>query len=89
MRSLQSLQKQQVGLRLPTYLIDELDTLGKSYELNRSEMITEAVRSFIEEQKALHFYKEFETACNELKEAIKDKKDAKTLEQLIDELENN
>lgn len=89
MRSLQSLQKQQVGLRLPTYLIDELDALGKLYELNRSEMITEAIRSFVEEQKALHFYKEFETACGELKETIKGKKEAKTLEQLIDELENN
>ncbi len=85
MRSLENLQKQQVGLRLPTYLINELDTLGKSYELNRSEMITEAIRSFIEEQKALQFYKEFETACVELKDA----KEAKTLGQLIDELENN
>ncbi len=85
MRSLESLQKQQVGLRLPTYLIDELDNLGKLHKLNRSEMITEAIRSFIEEQKCMQFYKEFEASCKELK----DKNETKTLRQLIDELENN
>ncbi len=89
MRSLQSIQKQQVGLRLPVYLIDELDTLAKTYDLNRSELITEAIRSFVKEQKTMIFYKEFEDSCAELKETIGGKKEAKTLDGLIDELENN
>ena len=86
MRSLESIQKQQVGLRLPVYLIDELDILGKSHDLNRSELITEAVRSFIEEQKTMLFYKEFESSCDELKETIKGKKKARSLNELISEL---
>ena len=86
MRNLESIQKQQVGLRLPVYLIDELDTLGKAHDLNRSELITEAVRSFIEEQKAMLFYGEFESSCDELNETIKGKKKSKTLDELISEL---
>ena len=89
MRNLQSLQKQQVGLRLPTYLIEELDNLGKNYELNRSEIITEAISSYIQEQKALIFYKEFEESAQELKVVISGDKKAQTLSELIDELSNN
>jgi metal-responsive CopG/Arc/MetJ family transcriptional regulator len=89
MRNLESIQKQQVGLRLPVYLIDELDALGKSHDLNRSELITEAVRSFIEEQKAMLFYREFESSCVELKDALAGRKETKTLDGLIGELENN
>ena len=89
MRTLASLQKQQVGLRLPTYLIEELDSLSKSYDLNRSEIITEAISSYIEEQKAVMFYKEFEDAASELKAAISGNKKCDTLNGLINELSNN
>jgi predicted DNA-binding protein len=89
MRTLASLQKQQVGLRLPTYLVEELDALGASYELNRSEIITEAINSYIQEQKALIFYKEFDEAAKELKAVLSGDKKAGTLNELIDELSDN
>ncbi len=89
MRTLASLQKQQVGLRLPTYLVEELDALGASYDLNRSEIITEAINSYIQEQKALMFYKEFDESAKELKAALSGDKKAGTLNELIDELSNN
>ena len=89
MRTLASLQKQQVGLRLPTYLVEELDALGASYELNRSEIITEAINSYIQEQKALMFYGEFEESAKELKAVIDGSKKVGTLNELIDELSNH
>jgi metal-responsive CopG/Arc/MetJ family transcriptional regulator len=52
MIALENLQKQQVGLRLPKYLIDEIDAMTKEYALNRSEIITESIKAFIAEQKA-------------------------------------
>lgn len=89
MRTLASLQKQQVGLRLPTYLVEELDALGASHELNRSEIITEAINSYIQEQKALIFYGEFEESAKELKAVMSGNKKTGTLYELIDELSNN
>ena len=90
MYSLSQLQKQQVGLRLPRYLIDDLDEFTKTFSLNRSEIIVEAVKSYIDEQKNRIFYTQFETTSKELKQAIADKNnDLQTLDELIDELEHN
>ena len=36
MYTLHQLEKQQVGLRLPKYLIEEIDAFTKEYALNRS-----------------------------------------------------
>ncbi len=89
MRDLASLEKQQVGLRVPKYLLDEVDEFTKMFSVNRSEVIIEAIKSYVEEQKANIFYKEFDEACIELKDTIKNKRKKDTLEDLINELENN
>ena len=74
MRDLASLEKQQVGLRVPKYLLDEVDEFTKKFSVNRSEVIIEAIKSYVEEQKANIFYKEFDEACIELKDTIRSKK---------------
>lgn len=89
MRDLGSLEKQQVGLRVPKYLLDEVDEFTKMFSVNRTEVIIEAIKSYVEEQKANIFYKEFDEACIELKDTLTNKKQKDTLEDLINELENN
>lgn len=89
MRDLGSLEKQQVGLRVPKYLLDEVDEFTKMFSVNRTEVIIEAIKSYVEEQKANIFYKEFDEACVELKDTLTNKKQKDTLEDLINELENN
>ncbi|MFW5990421.1 MAG: ribbon-helix-helix domain-containing protein [Campylobacterales bacterium] len=88
MHSLEQLEKQQVGLRLPKYLIEQIDELTKEYSLNRSEIITESIKSFREEQKERRFYREFDSACKELVSVKKSGDDTQldSLEDLIDEL---
>ncbi|MGB6329567.1 MAG: ribbon-helix-helix domain-containing protein [Halarcobacter sp.] len=91
MHNLSSLEKQQVGLRVPKYLLDEIDEFTNKFSVNRSEVIIEAIKSYVEEQKANIFYSEFDEACIELNKTItkKSSKDNDTLEDLINELENN
>jgi metal-responsive CopG/Arc/MetJ family transcriptional regulator len=90
MHTLSQLQKQQVGLRLPKYLIDEIDDLTKIYSLNRTDIILEAVKSYLSEQKAKIFYDEFEASSQELVEIVKyENTSLTTLNTLIDELEDN
>ncbi len=48
MHSLTQLQKQQIGLRLPKYLVNEIDTLTKKYKLNRTDIIVESIRAYIQ-----------------------------------------
>ncbi|MDD3818163.1 MAG: ribbon-helix-helix domain-containing protein [Thiovulaceae bacterium] len=90
MIALEDLQKQQVGLRLPKYLIDELDAFTKEYSLNRSEIITESIKAFIAEQKAKKLYESFDISCKELKDILQTQEDSKlqTLDGLLDELAN-
>ncbi len=89
MYSLSQLQKQQVGLRLPQYILDDLDEFTKAFSLNRSEIILEAVKSYIENQKNEIFYNKFDDTSKELKKAITKNESLQTLDELIDELENN
>lgn len=88
--ALENLQKQQVGLRLPKYLIDEIDALTKEYALNRSEIITESIKAFIAEQKAKKIYDSFDISCKELQRILQTKDDSKlqSLDGLIDELQH-
>jgi predicted transcriptional regulator len=92
MHSLRQLEKQQVGLRLHAYLVEEIDELTKIFSINRTDIIVEAIRSYISQQKADMIYNSIEDACIELKEIRDGKKDISTLgtlDDLIDELENN
>jgi metal-responsive CopG/Arc/MetJ family transcriptional regulator len=91
MHSLKQLEKQQIGLRLPKYLVEEIDEFTKEFSLNRTDIIIEAIKSYVNEQKANMFYDDFDHSCKELSTIIKDKKseNLQTLDGLIDELENN
>ena len=89
MYSIAQLSKQQVGLRLPKYLVDEVDSLSKQFSINRTDIITEAISSYIREQKAQLFYDDFGVSCKELKGALDNNEDTLTsLDELIDELEH-
>lgn len=92
MHTLEQLEKQQVGLRLPKYLVDEIDAFTKQFSLNRTDIITEAIHTYVKEQKAKLFYDSFDDSCKELKSIVKDtkKRDSRqTLYQLIDELDDH
>ena len=86
MLSLEQLEKQQVGLRLPKYLIDELDELTKEYSLNRSDLITESVKAFLVEQKHKKFYSDFDQSAKELKSILNKETNETSLDELINEL---
>ena len=87
MHSLSQLQKQQVGLRLPTYLVEQIDEFTQKYKLNRTDIIIESIKSYMEQQEAQEFYDSFDKGCKELKEVLDDSKKAKEL-QTLDELLN-
>jgi metal-responsive CopG/Arc/MetJ family transcriptional regulator len=78
MHSLIQLEKQQVGLRLHAYLVEEIDELTKIFSVNRTDIIVEAIRSYISQQKADMIYNGIEDACIELKEIRDGKKDIST-----------
>ena len=88
MHTLEQLEKQQVGLRLPKYLVDDIDNFTKVFALNRTDVIVEAIKSYITEQKAQVFYSEFDKAAKELKSAMKSS-NFETLNALIDDLEHS
>ncbi len=92
MHSLSQLEKQQVGLRLPKYLVDEIDQFTKQFSVNRTDIITEAISTYIKEQKAKMFYDGLDASCKELNLLVSDsaKRDTQqTLDDLIDELEDH
>jgi len=91
MLSVEQLEKQQVGLRLPKYLIDDIDAFTKKYSVNRTDIIMEAIKSYISEQKSKLFYDNFENAAKELQEirSLKKHKKIQSLNGLIDELEDH
>ncbi|WP_045221302.1 CopG family ribbon-helix-helix protein [Desulfonatronum thioautotrophicum] len=88
MQHIELLRKKQVGLRLPEYLVQELDELSAEYDLNRSEIIHEAIRAYLEEQKSRRFYSEFEQAAKELKAVVYGDACGQSLQDLIHELED-
>ena len=67
MNSLAQLQKQQVGLRLPKYLVEQIDEFTQKYQLNRTDIIIESIKSYLEKQEAQEFYNNFDAGCKELK----------------------
>ncbi|HGZ70457.1 MAG TPA: hypothetical protein ENL00_02970 [Nitratifractor sp.] len=89
MYTIDQLEKQQVGLRLNKYLIEEIDEFTKQFNVNRSEIITEAIKSYISEQKANLIYQGIDDAFCELadiKNGKKDSKNLKELDEFLDEL---
>ncbi len=90
MHSISQLEKQQVGLRLPKYLVEEIDAFTNQFSINRTDVIIEAISSYIGEQKANIFYSNFDVASKELKKSLdaKDTTSMKSLDELINELEH-
>ena len=90
MHSISQLEKQQVGLRLPKYLVEEIDAFTNQFSINRTDVIIEAISSYISEQKASIFYNNFDTASKELKKSLNnnDTTSMKSLDELINELEH-
>jgi metal-responsive CopG/Arc/MetJ family transcriptional regulator len=89
MHSLKELKKQQVGLRLHSYLISEIDEFTKQYSLNRTDIITEAIKSYLDEQKTKLFYEGFDASCKEVKQMQEGTLNESTLSDLIDELKTD
>jgi len=92
MHSIAQLEKQQVGLRLPKYLIEEIDAFTEEYAVNRTEIITEAIKAYIEEEKAKRLYDNLAEGFKQIKMIQDGELDVNTLgtlEELIDELENS
>jgi len=89
MHNIYQLQKQQVGLRLPRYLLEEIDSFTSQFSINRTDVITEAISSYIREQKANIFYNNFDEGCKELKDSLSSNNtdSMKSLDELINELE--
>jgi metal-responsive CopG/Arc/MetJ family transcriptional regulator len=68
MHTLQQLEKQQIGLRLPQYMIEEIDKFTQQFSLNRTDIVMEALRAYISEQKEhLLYEKELLNRVNEVK----------------------
>jgi len=91
MYDISQLEKQQVGLRLPKYLVEEIDEFVGQYLVNRTDIITEAIKSYLVKQKEKEFYKSFDNSCKELKEVLDNPNKVaqlKSFEDLIDELED-
>ena len=66
MYTLAQLEKQQIGLRIPQYLIDEIDMFTKQFAINRTDIIIEALRSYLAQQKSIAFYEKFGKSVNDL-----------------------
>ncbi len=88
MHTLTQLEKQQVGLRLPTYLVQEIDELTQGYNINRSTYITEAIKSFNKQQMEIKVQHKLEASVTEMKQMMEGKIPKTTLADLIDELEH-
>jgi len=90
MHSISQLEKQQVGLRLPKYLVEEIDAFTTQFSINRTDVIIEAIASYISEQKAHMFYNNFNAGCKELKSSLdaNNTDTIKSLDELIDELKD-
>ena len=89
MHSLAQLQKQQVGLRLPRYLVEQIDEFTQKYELNRTDIIIESIKSYLAKQEAQEFYDNFDKGCKQLREILDDSKksdELQTLDEFLDEL---
>jgi len=89
MYTLSQLEKQQIGLRIPKYLIDEIDEFTKEFSVNRTDIVIEALRSYLNEQKSRMFYEKFDNSAKEAKAMIDGKLEETTLRDLIDELNDS
>ncbi len=68
MHNLREIKKQQIGIKLPKHLIDDLDELKEQFSLNRADIVAEAIKSYIDYQKQqMSFEKELLERVNDIK----------------------
>jgi len=68
MHTIEELEKQQIGLRLSQYMIDDIDEFTQKFSVNQTDIIMEALRSYISEQKEhLLYEQELLNRVNEIK----------------------
>ena len=89
MYTLTQLEKQQVGLRIPKYLVDDIEEFTKKFSVNRTDIIIEAIKSYLQIQNEELLYSQFDKSCKEAKAMINDGMKENLLSGLIDELEAN
>jgi metal-responsive CopG/Arc/MetJ family transcriptional regulator len=89
MNAIAKLQTKQVGLKLPIYILEDLDKITKKYKVNRSSIILEALRAYITDNKQEKFYEEFREAMVEVKLMREGKLPKINAMDFIDELKNN
>ena len=58
MHTIKQLERQQIGLRLPQYMIDDIDEFTQKFSVNRTDIVMEALRSYLYEQKEYLRYEE-------------------------------
>ncbi len=88
MRTLKQLETKQIGLRLPTYLVDDIAELTRDFNINRSTFITEAIQAFIKQQKEQRVYERLDEAMNDVKLMGEGKKPKSSARSLLDELDD-
>ena len=88
MLALKDLETQQVGLRLPKYLVNEIDSLIADYNINRSNFIHKAIEQVVQDYKKNKFYERFEDSVAELKLVLDGKSQSKDAWELLDELKD-
>ena len=86
MHTIKELEKQQVGLRMPAYLLEEIDEARGKYKVNRSEFLIEATQSYLKLVKEREFYEDLRGSMQEAKLMIDGKIPSKSARSLLDEL---
>lgn len=71
MHTLEQLETKQVGLRMPVYLLKEIDELLEDFEINRSTFINEAVKSMLKKQKEKRVHQRLDEAMSEVGQMLR------------------
>jgi len=90
MHNIYQLEKQQVGLRLPRYLLEEIEIQKIYAEELPSITLYYPKWYWAHNQKANIFYNDFDKSCKELKTSLSSNStdSIKSLDELINELEH-
>ncbi len=89
MHTLKQLETKQIGLRLSTHLVEEIDELIEDFNINRTTFIKAAIKNFIQTQKEAKLYDGLDEAMAQVKMMVDGELPKVTLEETINELRNN
>jgi CopG family transcriptional regulator / antitoxin EndoAI len=80
------LQKRQVGLRMPVFLLNDIDKITKKYKINRTDILIEATKSYLEQVKENEVYQSLGQALAEVRQMTDGKMKEKTARSILDEV---